>query len=66
MGKVSYGIRILNITDGLEPTLRIYRAVIRYLVDIAFLHYEDICRFSTLHKDSAARQDILSVSVSVL
>ena len=42
MAKVSYGAKILNIRNCLEPTFKIYHAAVRYLVDIVFLHYGDI------------------------
>ena len=42
MGVVSYGVKVNNLVKCLEPTLQVYRDAIRYLIDIVFIHYDEI------------------------
>ena len=42
MAIVSYGLKITNAYHVFDATLRIYRAAVRYLMDIADLHYGDL------------------------
>lgn len=42
MATVSYGLKVTNAYHVFDATLRIYRAAVRYLMDIADLHYRDL------------------------
>lgn len=42
MNTVSYGIQLNRMDRCLDPTIRVYRDAVRYLIDIAMLHYEEI------------------------
>ena len=42
MATVSYGLKITNAYHGFDATLRIYRNAVRYLMEIASLHYEEL------------------------
>lgn len=42
MATVSYGLKIINAYPVFDATLRIYRAAVRYLMEIAELRYEEL------------------------
>lgn len=42
MGTISYGVQLNHMSRCLDPTVRVYRHTVRYLIDIVFLHYEEI------------------------
>ena len=42
MATVSYGLKITNAYHGFDATLRIYRNAVRYFMEIASLHYEEL------------------------
>ena len=42
MATVSYGFKIINANRIFDATLRIYRAAVSYLMDIADRHYEEL------------------------
>ena len=41
-GIVSYGVQLNHMNRCLEPTVKIYRKAVRYLVDVVLLHYDEI------------------------
>lgn len=42
MAVVSYGVKLNNLTQCLNPTIKVFRDAVRYLINISLLHYEDI------------------------
>lgn len=52
MNMMSYGVKLNNLVRCLEPTLRVYRDAIRYLIDIAALHYDDVKDMKSLDAQS--------------
>lgn len=42
MSVISYGVQLNHLSRCLDPTIRVYRDAVRYLVDIVLLHYDDI------------------------
>lgn len=42
MATVSYGLKIINAYPVFDATLRIYRAAVRYLMEIAELRYKEL------------------------
>lgn len=39
---ISYSVQIIDRLQCLNETVRVYRSAVKYLVDIAFLHYDEI------------------------
>ena len=58
MQTVSYGVKINNLTKCLEPTIKVYRDAVKYLINISLLHYDD-------YKDLSA-QDAMRVIENVV
>ncbi len=56
MSSVSYGVKIKNLTNSLEPTIKIYREAVKYLMNISLLHYDAIREFGTNQAMSAIEQ----------
>ena len=48
MATVSYGLKITNAYHVFDATLRIYRDAVRYFMEIASLHYEELILFSAV------------------
>ena len=46
MATVSYGLKIINANRIFDATLRIYRAAVSYLMDIADRHYEELLQIT--------------------
>ena len=42
MSRISYGVQLNHLNKSLGPTLKYYRSVVRYLVDIVLIHYDEI------------------------
>ncbi len=42
MDKISYSVQLNHLGKSLTPTLRYFRCAVRYLVDIVFIHYDEI------------------------
>ena len=42
MQTVSYGVKLNNLTKCLEPTVRVFRDAVKYLINISLMHYDDI------------------------
>jgi IS605 OrfB family transposase len=48
MSTVSYGVQLNHLNKCLDPTIRVYRNAIRYLIDIVTRHYSEIKDLSQL------------------
>ena len=46
---ISYSVQIKDSLHCLSETVKLYRSAVRYLVDIAFLHHEEMENLSSLH-----------------
>ena len=42
MNIVSYGVKLHHLSKALDPTIKVYRDAVAYLMDIVFIHYDEI------------------------
>ena len=42
MNVISYGVKLHHLNKALDPTIKIYRDAVKYLMDIVFIHYDEI------------------------